>query len=252
MTKSAWDQERPRVNAELASLQDGQGGFVMSDLTRNTLILAANTVSVVQIGERLGRVMANRHPVGDGFSSWLVGLTSSPVMRLPETRREEALRTQPELTRAHATRAVNAVTALSGKAYLVSQLRSRHPDVVFSPGEADEKSNAKAFLAPFLETEKAHVRARNIIYMVDASDRSDERWETTLTVAQCFMGEDAVQYDLHSLIAQRLNTSCRPIPHPRHPALVSILDVLCMAMPAKTREHVLKDMVYVAMDVLHA
>ncbi len=253
MSSSAWLQERPRAAAELTRLQSGQGDSSMSQLAANTLVLAANAVGIVMIGERLNRVQVIREPIGGGGSTFLVGWTYSSLLLLPHARREQAMRAQPETVRAYAIRALNALTTFNGRAYVAHQLRYRQPGVSFCPGEADATVMAEAVLEPFMATPKASGRASNLVYLVDAADRSDQRWETTLMLATHLVGNGLEPDNLHGLIASHLvPTPAAPLPHLYHPVLSSVIDVLCRTIPPRAQESALLELLANAMEAQNA
>ena len=210
-------------------LEMHQADFELDHRLAKLLVVSSHVVSTVMIGEgviiaTLRTYMMNPKAIDD------VGLVEGSLEALPKSRRRTALKAQPELRRAFAVRALNAVGVCVSSGFVHSNLTYGQNGLTFADFQTEPTARARAMLGALVPHDCVKDVVIDMVAMADGFEVNSGRWDAVLGVTRHLVSNHCTS-DTASEVAGRLLTAApdRPLNRLRHPELEPLLDCLTMA-----------------------
>lgn len=214
---------------QLDMVETGQADFALDPRLINLLVIGSKVVSTVMIGERVS-LAALRTYTMNAKAIDDVGLVEGSLDALPKSRRRTALKAQPELRRAFAVRAMNAVCACVASGFVQSNLTYFQNGLTFPDFTTQPTARARAMLGALVPHDCVKDVVIDMIATADGFEPDLQRWDAAVGVARHLVSNHCMS-DTAGEVAKRLLLAApdRPLNRLRHPELEPLLNCLTLA-----------------------
>lgn len=192
------------------------------------LVVSSQVVSARLAGETVSFAAMRREGAMKGVAIDDVGILEGSLDALPRSRRRSALKVQPELRRAFATRALNAVGVHLASQFVHTSLTNLYEDLQFEAFEPTASKRAHAAIQPLIADRMVGEVVCGLVGLADGFEWDPARWIAVLQVARYLLQRHSYCHEVEAVAKACLPSAPdRPLARLRHPQLQDLLDCLC-------------------------
>lgn len=231
MRRSRPTRAKQPLAEQTQALAQGRVAVTVDPRVRDVLVISAQAVSARLAGEYVTcAALRNIRSPTAALAGDEVGVLESSLDGLGRSRRRSAMKVQPELRRALATRAVNAAGVYLASQFVYRTLALRHDDLTVPDFGAAVSRRAQTAIAPFVADRRIGGVVCGLIMDVDGCEDDPSRWRAVVAVAQLMLDNGARSTDVDAMARAWLpDAPDQPLARLRHPRLQPLLD--CLSEP---------------------